>query len=212
MIWCMVRGALLMFAGGASVAASAPTWELFPGRKCWSNGHGAEPVGGGVGLLSGVHSVAECKSACAAEVTCDAIIFSGDNKCFRKRDVDVVRCGHDPFYDLYVAKGLTRLPFLPPPPTPPPPPPYNPWLRQERLACRLSAADQAAEVEDGRRLGGIRTLTSCQDACVPTPAVSATTRSTCSCVMNCSHRGLSWWGCSRTGRGGKGGGTQSKSS
>ena len=68
-------------------------------------GHGAQEVDNPPGTaVQGVTTLTECQAACARAPShgCEAVLFSQDRRCYRKRHIDLHHCSGDAKFDLYV--------------------------------------------------------------------------------------------------------------
>jgi len=84
---------------------AAASWEHHADRNCWWGGHGAQEVDSPQGsVVAGAKTLDDCKAACVSLPArrCDAVLFSDDNKCFRKRHVDPSQCSVDLRFQLHV--------------------------------------------------------------------------------------------------------------
>lgn len=110
------------------------TWSHYPDLNCWWGGHGAQEVDQPPGTaVFEVTTLDECKDACArvSDYGCEvpwrtptpstppcsltslptqAVLFSQDKKCYRKRHVDPSACLSDAAYQLYIRTDLRPKP------------------------------------------------------------------------------------------------------
>ena len=93
------------------------TWEVYEGRNCWWNGHGAEEVDMPQGsAVSGVTIIEDCKESCisVSNDLCEGILFQkSTTKCFRKTSIIVTRCSRDSDFTLYLRTDPNRPPSAP---------------------------------------------------------------------------------------------------
>ena len=96
------------------------TWEVYEGKNCFWDGHGADEVDTPRGSsVPGVSSVDACKAACLEaardiNVVCDGVLFQpGTGKCYRKANIDPSSCSYDRGFVLYVRTDPNRPPAAP---------------------------------------------------------------------------------------------------
>ena len=98
-----------------------PVWEKHAQRNCWWNGHGAEEIDSPKGTaVARATTIEACQAACIdvslPTLFCDGVLFDeARGKCYRKTNIDVGRCAHDPNFDLYIRVEANRPPAAPRP-------------------------------------------------------------------------------------------------
>ena len=119
-------------ASSAASASASISWELFEGKNCWWDGHGAEEVDVPRGHVAPGNpgNLDECKASCILSSQCEAIVVARPTAgtpfgCFRKKNIELGECTISSDFELHL-KHAKYPPSPPPPPLPPPPPPPPP--------------------------------------------------------------------------------------
>ena len=127
-------------ASSAASASASISWELFEGKNCWWDGHGAEEVDVPRGHVAPGNpgNLDECKASCILSSHCEAIVVARPTAgrpfgCFRKKNIELGECSISNDFQLYLKHAKyppspPHPPLLPPPPPLPPSPPLPPPL------------------------------------------------------------------------------------
>ena len=156
-----------------------PAWIHIFGKNCWWNGHGAEEVDTPKGTaIAGVGSVDQCLNACleVPDYGCEGVLFAIEqNKCYRKKNINVTRCSDDGDFDLYIRDDADNRPpatppsppTMPPPPAAPPPPLWQPFPGHN---CWWDGhGSDEVDIPNGSPVPFAHTLDLCYASCISVP-------------------------------------------
>ena len=96
-----------------------PMWQTYENFNCWWGGNGADEVDYPQGShVAGVTTVASCLASCidVDDWFCEGVLWNRNQKnCYRKTNLTLSECHHDPAFDLHYRTDLRFLNSPPPP-------------------------------------------------------------------------------------------------
>jgi hypothetical protein len=141
---------------------SSPAFTLKGNYNCYKD-HGATDLEASSGDPAGSMRLAACEAACVGHDKCSAIVIQFNTSdidnpsCFRRADINIDKCDHNPTYGNY------SLYEMAPDPSPPSP---KTWSKTLNKNCYgYGHGGQDLEIPAGTS-AGLMTLDACKDSCV----------------------------------------------